>query len=101
LSVITEQSVKRLIEQGADLALRMGGGPWADELCNLCREYRNENMAKALWGIAILVAATLGFSSWYKIHYSMRTARRRPSCRRLRRNTRIAGSYASRPACTS
>lgn len=30
---------------------------------------------KVLWGIGILVAVMLGFGSWYKIHYSMGTAR--------------------------
>lgn len=30
---------------------------------------------KVLWGIAILVAVMFGFGSWYKIHYSMGTAR--------------------------
>jgi hypothetical protein len=30
---------------------------------------------KVLWGIAILVAVMLVFSGWYKIHYSMGTAR--------------------------
>jgi hypothetical protein len=30
---------------------------------------------KVLWGIAILVAVTLGFGGWYQFHYSMGTAR--------------------------
>jgi LysR family glycine cleavage system transcriptional activator len=30
LSIVTHQSVRDMAEQGADLALRMGSGPWAD-----------------------------------------------------------------------
>lgn len=33
VSIVTQQSVRGLAEQGADLALRMGVGPWADEAC--------------------------------------------------------------------
>ncbi|GFE79909.1 LysR family transcriptional regulator [Steroidobacter agaridevorans] len=33
LSIVTEASVKDLAAQGADLALRMGGGPWPDGIC--------------------------------------------------------------------
>jgi LysR family transcriptional regulator, glycine cleavage system transcriptional activator len=33
VSIVTQQSVRSLSEQGADLALRMGGGPWTDEAC--------------------------------------------------------------------
>jgi LysR family glycine cleavage system transcriptional activator len=33
LSIVTEPSVKDLAAQGADLALRMGGGPWPDGVC--------------------------------------------------------------------
>lgn len=33
LSIVTEPSVKDLAAQGADLALRMGGGPWPDGIC--------------------------------------------------------------------
>lgn len=33
LSIVTQQSVKDLTAQGADLALRMGGGPWLDAEC--------------------------------------------------------------------
>lgn len=33
LSIVTQPSVKELAAQGADLALRMGGGPWADGIC--------------------------------------------------------------------
>lgn len=30
VSVVTQQAVQNLAEQGADLAIRMGGGPWLD-----------------------------------------------------------------------
>lgn len=33
LSIVTEPSVKDLAAQGADLALRMGSGPWPDGIC--------------------------------------------------------------------
>lgn len=33
LSIVTEPSVRDLTAQGADLALRMGAGPWADGIC--------------------------------------------------------------------
>lgn len=33
VSVITQQAVQQLAEQGADLAIRMGGGPWSDGKC--------------------------------------------------------------------
>jgi LysR family transcriptional regulator, glycine cleavage system transcriptional activator len=33
VSVITQQGIQNLAEQGADLALRMGSGPWLDGSC--------------------------------------------------------------------
>ncbi len=33
VSVITQQAVQQLSEQGADIAIRMGGGPWSDGKC--------------------------------------------------------------------
>lgn len=33
VSVITQQGIQNLAEQGADLALRMGSGPWFDGAC--------------------------------------------------------------------
>ena len=33
VSVITQQAVQELREQGADLAIRTGGGPWSDGKC--------------------------------------------------------------------
>jgi LysR family transcriptional regulator, glycine cleavage system transcriptional activator len=33
LSIVTEQAVRNVAEQGADLAIRMGSGPWPDGKC--------------------------------------------------------------------
>ncbi len=33
LSIVTQQSIRDLSEQGADLAIRMGSGPWSDGEC--------------------------------------------------------------------
>jgi LysR family transcriptional regulator, glycine cleavage system transcriptional activator len=45
LSVVTEQAVRDVADQGADLAIRMGSGPWPDGKCEPI-------MDDALWPVA-------------------------------------------------
>jgi LysR family glycine cleavage system transcriptional activator len=51
VSVITQQAVQQLAEQGADLAIRIGGGPWSDGKCEpLMDDALYPVAARQYWG---------------------------------------------------
>jgi hypothetical protein len=54
---------------------RRGDVDAADPHAIFAEDIEMRTWQTVFWGIAILVAVMLGFGSWYKIHYSMGTAR--------------------------